>query len=85
MSNGWNILHNRGNDSMYFIDLIEVTHNENLKGYDAPRTSSFGVSKNYPGCLSVIGVLDHNYYFKPKTGADRDKLVTFLERLEYTS
>lgn len=70
---------------MYFIDIIEVPFNEQLKGYDAPRTSCFGVSKNYPSALSVIGELPHNYYFKPKTGLDRDKLVSFLERLEYTS
>lgn len=33
--------------------------------------------------LQVIGVLPHNYKFRPATPADRNALVEFLLRLEY--
>ena len=89
MSKGHDILNNKGNASMKFIDLIEVIHNSpgrrtSLTAGDPPRTSALGISRNRVGSVSVIGVLPHNYDFKPKSGADRDMLVRWLQQLDYS-
>ena len=86
MSNGYNILHNTGTDAMYFINIIEVPVFKPALADPNwyPRTSSLAVSKNHPGALGVLGELPHNYMWKPKSGLDRDKLVSFLEKLDYT-
>ena len=61
-----------------FIDLIET-------GSDEPRVSSLAInSTGSPHGLTVIGVLPHNYSFKPREALDRDMLVDWLNELEYT-
>lgn len=54
-----------------FIDLEQV---------DDGRRSSLQVDDD---CLVVVGVLPHNYKFRPATPIDRDSLVTFLTSLKY--
>lgn len=57
-----------------FIDIISP----------CGRTSSFSVyGKMDNGNLRVVGNLEHNYQFKPKTRHDRDKLIDWLRELKY--
>ena len=43
---------------------------------DAERTSSLLLNEE---CITVMGVLPHNYTFNPKTVADADKLIEWLQ------
>ena len=47
------------------------------------RASSLGISKRSPGALTVVGNLPHYYEFWPASGDDRDKLVKWLNGLDY--
>jgi len=62
---------------MNFIDIIQTNDEE-------PRSSTLGISKNYPDSLMVLGVLPHNYTFRPKTASDRDNLIHWLKELNYS-
>lgn len=52
------------------------------------RSTSLSISDKRPltaGLLGCLGVIPHGSYFRPKTAADRDALVEFLNALEYPS
>jgi hypothetical protein len=56
-----------------------------LLGKDG-RQSSLGINLKHDdnGYLNIVGGLSHCDQIKPKTGADRDRLVKFLKDLDYS-
>ena len=66
--------------SIRFIDLIEVP----TRGDTAnPRVSSLAITDRAPNVLRVVGGLEHGCEFQPKTPAERDELVEYLQSIEY--
>lgn len=61
-----------------YISLIETGSRE-------PRTSSLAIFEPNALNICVIGILPHGYTFRPKTTADRDALVSYLQNMEFKS
>ena len=64
--------------TMQWIGLVET-------GDDIaePRHSSLGRCSRKPAELIVTGNLPHGYTFRPLTYLDRDRLIDWLESLQY--
>ena len=67
--------------SIKFIDLIDASPTDE----EYPRSSSLAYDYNNqpPGAVRVVGVLEHGSEIKPKSAADRDRLVKLLQAIDY--
>ena len=68
----------RSEQMIKWIDIVET----NPKDPEYARTSSLEASN--PEQLTVTGNLPHGYTFRPKTAADRDALIEWLNALTFT-
>ncbi len=64
--------------SIEYIDIIETDPTDS----EWPRMSSLRIK---PDSLTVIGELPHGYEWRPRTNAQRDKMIAWLSTLSYKS